>query len=81
MANEKLTHYYSFENGSSIYEVVKRNIDSIDPEFTNDLPEPVQAKLDEFVSVVYDDELAPKLATTVTEFNDDIVTVCVTEYE
>lgn len=80
MANGKLTHYYSFEATTNIYEVVKRNIEEIDPEFSNDLPEPVQNKLDSFVSVVYDEDLAPKLVSTVTEFNDDNVTICVTEY-
>ena len=80
MANEKLTHNYSFEATTNIYEVVKRNIEEIDPEFSNDLPEPVQNKLDTFVSVVYDEDLAPKLISTVTEFNDDNVTICVTEY-
>lgn len=80
MANEKLTHYYSFEATTNIYEIVKLNIEEIDPEFSNDLPEPVQNKLNSFISAVYDEDLAPKLVSTVTEFNDDNVTICVTEY-
>ena len=80
MTNEKLTHYYSFEATTNIYEVVKSNIEEIDLEFSNDLPEPVQSKIDTFVSVVYNEDLAPKLVSTITEFNDDFVTICLTEY-